>query len=468
VGNRIPRRASILLTAFCLSVSLFPNLVPPAAAGRVAEAPRTTVVGDVVELSLDPDRAAIRRGLTPRALRAAEPLDLEVASGARLLSPSESFAEPKEPVSVPSTQPLTLSLSSSGFQAAPQKTTAASGIPFTRTQVTDMLSFPNRTHGKLFILENDSPVAVCSATAVNSAERNLVWTAGHCVHSGGPEGEPFEGFVFIPGYPDGEEPHGAWFAEAAHTTSQWANNANLKYDVAALVMEPNEGIELVDVIGARGIRFNQNPVKTFRSYGYPAAPPFDGEGMFRCTSKLGGVLGSGLLAPMGMGCDMTQGSSGGGWIVGAGDTGFVQSVNSFMIVNDPQFEDVMFGPQMRNAALEVYEAAGGADTRPPRLTRVSDGPDPFTPLGKNTRRTTIRFNIDETARVLLTIKNTSGATVHKVPATELIPDRYRTRWTGRHFKTGKVVKAGIYKYKLTVTDVSGNSASKSGRVRVKR
>jgi hypothetical protein len=168
---------------------------------------------------------------------------------------------------------------------------------------------------------------------------------------------------------------------------------------------------------------------------------------------------------MGMGCDMTEGSSGGGWIVG---TGFVQSVNSFMIKNDPQFEDVMFGPQMRNAALEVYEAAGGEDSRPPRLTKVSDGPDPFTPLKKTKRSTRIRFTFDETARVLLTIKSKSGAMVHKVPEAELIPDVYWTHWTGRHFKSGNVVKAGTYKYKITVTDVRGNSSSESGKVRVKR
>jgi V8-like Glu-specific endopeptidase len=466
VGNRVPRRASIPFAAALLGASLFSAWVPEAAVGGDAEEPRTSVVGGVVEITLDPDRAAISRGLTPEALRAAEPLDLEVASGPELSSPSASLAELGAPVSVPSTQPLTPSRSSSGFQAAAQRTTSASGIPFTRSEVTNLLSFPNRTHGKLFILDGGLPIFVCSATAVTSAERNLVWTAGHCVHEG-KDKQAFEDFVFIPGYRDGAEPHGVWFAEAAHTTSQWTNNSNLRHDVAALVMEPNEGVELVDVVGARGIRFNQNPVKTFRSHGYPAAPPFDGERMFRCISKLGGVLGRGPLAPMGMGCDMTEGSSGGGWIVGKGDSGFVQSVNSFFI-NRPEFEDVMFGPQMRDTALKVYEAAGGADTRPPRLTRVFDGPDPFTPLAKKKRKTTIRFTLDETARVLLSIKNKFGATVHKIPATELLPDTYRTVWTGRHFKSGKVVKAGSYKYKFSVTDSRGNQSSKSGRVRVKR
>lgn len=165
---------------------------------------------------------------------------------------------------------------------------------------------------------------------------------------------------------------------------------------------------------------------------------------------------------------MTEGSSGGGWVVGAGDGGFVQSVNSFKIKNDPNFEDVMFGPQMRDAALEVYEMAGGADTTPPRVIKLADGPDPFTPMGKRKRKTTIRFTHDETARVLFKITSKSGATVHKIPATELLPETYKTTWNGRHFKTGKVVKTGSYKYTVTVKDASGNSSNRSGKVWLKR
>ncbi|CAN5653424.1 hypothetical protein BH20ACT23_BH20ACT23_14900 [soil metagenome] len=464
MGNRVPRRASVLIAATLLLASLYSTLGSAAA----AEQPASDVTEGVVEVKLNPDRASIEANLTSRALRAVEPLDLEVVSRAELRSPSETSAESGAPVFVRSSQSAPSNQSTSDFRVARQSANASSAIPFTRTEVTDLMSFPNRTHGKLFILEADVPTFVCSATAVSSVERNLVWTAGHCVHEGGAEGQPFEDFVFIPGYRDGEEPHGAWFAEVAYTTPEWVDDADFRYDVAALVMEPNETVELVDVVGARGIRFNQNPVKTFRSHGYPAAPPFDGERMFRCVSKLGGVLGGGLLAPMGIGCDMTEGSSGGGWIVGSGDAGFVQSVNSFKIKNDPQFEDVMFGPQMRDAALEVYETAGGEDTTPPRVTKLSDGPDPFTPTAKRKRKTTIRFTHDETAKVLFKITNRSGATVYRIPATELLPDSYKTVWSGRNFKNNKVVKAGRYKYTLTVTDASGNSSSRSGRVRVKR
>jgi V8-like Glu-specific endopeptidase len=472
VGNRIPRRAAVFFTAALLLASLFPGSASQASPYRPAKGGS----GKPVAKDLDPRHKFLASRLTPKAMRAAQPLDLEVKRSQLDTGTFSSSARPEgRPFSVPPTSAVRQSTFASAKGTA---STSAGDIPYTSTEIVEPADAPYRTHGKLFMFEGPEPTYVCSATAVNSVERNLVWTAGHCVHEGGPTGEFFDAYAFVPGRrtptddkPE-SDPFGVWFAELAVTTSQWATSTNenvaFKHDVGALVMEDAEGVELVDVVGARGIRFNQNPVKTFRSHGYPAAPPFDGERMFRCVSKLGGVLGRGLLAPMGIGCDMTEGSSGGGWIVGAGDAGFVQSVNSFKIINDPQLEDVMFGPQMRETALEVYEAAGGADTRPPRLTRVFDGPDPFTPLAKKKRKTTIRFTLDETARVLLSIKNKFGATVHKIPATELLPDTYRTVWTGRHFKSGKVVKAGSYKYKFSVTDSRGNQSSKSGRVRVKR
>ena len=53
---------------------------------------------------------------------------------------------------------------------------------------------------------------------------------------------------------------------------------------------------------------------------------------------------------MGIGCDMTGGSSGGGWIVG----GNLYSVNSYGYSNQP---DVMFGPYLDGVAQSVYNAA---------------------------------------------------------------------------------------------------------------
>jgi len=132
----------------------------------------------------------------------------------------------------------------------------------------------------------------------------------------------------------------------------------------------------------------------------------------------------------------------------------------------------MFGPQMGDTAMNVYTAAGGEgplmDTTPPKLTKVVDGPDPFTPLGKRKRATKIRFTLNETAHVTFVIKNRKGAKVFRVPTAKLSPQRYYVKWNGRHFRTNKVVKAGRYTYKITANDMAGNSARKTGKTTVRR
>jgi len=131
----------------------------------------------------------------------------------------------------------------------------------------------------------------------------------------------------------------------------------------------------------------------------------------------------------------------------------------------------MFGPQMRDAALGVYNtavSAGGPDTTAPKLTNITDGPDPFTPLGKTKKKTTMKFTLGEKAFVSFTIRSKSGSVVAKIPTASLNANRYSVIWNGRRLKSGKVVKAGIYTYKIVAKDLAGNAASRSGKVRVKR
>jgi V8-like Glu-specific endopeptidase len=446
----MPRRTATLIAAAVLLAALFPSSAAQASPYRSVKSRESAAP---VVRELDPRQKFLASKLTPKAMRAAQPLDLEVKR-----SDLDAFRP---------------SAYSRGPAVSVRAAAASAGdIPFTRTEIVNTTDAPNRTHGKIFMFEGSTPQYVCSGTVVNSAGKNVVWTAGHCIHEGsldGPSGDFFDAYAFVPGRRNSADPFGVWAAETVVTTSQWANSTNpdvaFQHDVGALALKQVGGQEIADVVGARGIRFNQSPDQLYDSYGYPAEPPFDGEKLWVCDSDPGILLGSGSLAFMGIGCDMTGGSSGGGWIV---DDEFVQSVNSFGIEGDPQYEEVMFGPQMRDAALEVYELAAEEDSVPPKLTRVSDGPDPFTPTGKRKRRTTLKFKLDETAFVVLTIKNGKGHVVHRIPKSKLLPDYYRTKWDGRHHKTNRVVKAGSYTYKLTATDLAGNSASKSGKVRVKR
>jgi len=480
VGNRVTIRASILLTASLLLAALLPGLVSEAAPYRASFVP----ISGPVTRHLDPDGRATKDFWTRERMRSAEPFEMTLdLSDISKVGPKVA-GDAGEPVTVPGSTPIsdragTRSLNLTGAMSEEEEGATSSTvppgdpIPYTAGMISDTEVFPNVTHGKLFFQIPGVGTFVCSGTVVGSDTFDVVWTAGHCVTEGDGGGF-FSNFLFVPGYENGVAPGGEWVVERATTSSQWKNDADLRYDIAALTMAPNGSVEEIqEVVGARGIAFNQDSVQTYRSIGHPAAPPFNGELMFYCDSDLGYLDFGPSPAPMAIGCDMTGGSSGGGWIVEdeAGD-GFVHSVNSYGYqTSGNEYEDTMFGPQMGNVAAAVHEAAGGEpdpDTTAPKLTKVSDGPDPFTPLGKTKKWTNIKFTLGEKADVTFTVKSKSGTTVAKIPTERLKAGRYMTSWIGRNMKTNKVVKAGTYTYKIKAKDLAGNAASKSGKVTVKR
>lgn len=476
MGHLFVRRVIVLLAPVFLLASVHPELISAAEAetgsGRPASALRP------VTRFLNENKRATKRFWTPARMRSATPIEEvlgepEPESWGPAVEGEESELRSVDgsgpSVTSPHDDRRALNLLESVGQNSGATVPPGEAIPYSSGEITETSLYPNITHGKLFFEIPGEGTYVCSGTVVGAESQNVVWTAGHCVTEGDGGGF-FENFLFIPGYDDGTAPAGLWTVEFASTTSQWKNNEAFGYDVGALTMQPNQGVEIEEAVGSRGITFGAEPDQTYRSVGHPAAEPFDGEKMRFCASELG-YLDSGIPGPMAIGCDMTPGSSGGGWIVEDPVTGggFVHSVNSYIY---PTIPETMFGPQMGDVAAAVYDAAGGEapppDTTPPRLINVVDGPDPFTPLAKRKRATKIRFTLGETAHVSFVIKSRFGRNVLKEPASKLQPARYYVKWNGRHFKTNMVVKAGRYTYKIKATDVGGNSTNKSGKVTVKR
>jgi hypothetical protein len=207
------------------------------------------------------------------------------------------------------------------------------------------------TAGRVFFDFQGSP-ASCSGDAVSSANESVVITAGHCVKY---QGSWHTNWVFVPGYDQGERPHGTWTAEATLTTPQWEASEDLDYDVGAAVVVPRGGESLTDAVGGQGIAFNQSRGQAMYAFGYPAASPYDGEELIYCSgSTIDDPLGSNDL---GLACDMTGGSSGGPWFLSfdeASGAGIQNSVNSFGYVILP---NVMWGPYFGAEAEALYEAA---------------------------------------------------------------------------------------------------------------
>ena len=210
----------------------------------------------------------------------------------------------------------------------------------------------DRTNGKVFFTVGGTDY-VCSGTAVDSATAgvNLVWTAGHCVTDG--PGQNATAFTFVPAYDRGTAPFGQWAYTDIWSTEGWTNDGDFTYDLGAVRVRragaPGDTFAAAGV-GTRPMAFDYAAAQQYRSHGYPAAGKFNGQSMYACDSPLMRRDGTSATAPMGIGCDMTGGSSGGGWVAG----GAVASVNSYTYSGQ---KNTMFGPYQGAVARNLHATA---------------------------------------------------------------------------------------------------------------
>lgn len=205
--------------------------------------------------------------------------------------------------------------------------------------------------GKVFFTEKGVNY-VCSGTTVKAHNGGLdVWTAGHCVNEG--PGAYVTNFAFVPGYYNGNAPMGKWTAAsgALKTTDQWRTTGDFTYDLGVAHVTQTTGTGTPTVwTPTFGYTVNLGQT-TFTSYGYPAAGKFNGQTMFFCTSPVQRWDGTAQVDPMAIGCDMTGGSSGGGWVNVSKQ---VVSVNSYGYQG---LKNTMFGPYQGSVASSLYTSA---------------------------------------------------------------------------------------------------------------
>lgn len=89
----------------------------------------------------------------------------------------------------------------------------------------------------------------CTGSVVDSPGHDLVITAAHCL-----DGD--RNIVFIPGYHDGDAPYGVWTPRKLIVDPRWARSSNPDWDVGFVVLEPNDGKNIEDVLGANEIEVN--------------------------------------------------------------------------------------------------------------------------------------------------------------------------------------------------------------------
>jgi len=258
-------------------------------------------------------RASAEKYWTPERMRSATPLDLVTAHGAHAKHP-----------------------------AIATRQTAGREWSYGRKI--------GRTMGRIFFTTGDGENASCSGNVVNSANRSVVVTAGHCVRNGG----AWNGaWVFVPGYHDGDRPHGTWVATMLATTPQWEKSENTDYDVGMAVLGPRGGKRIADAVGAQDIGFGERRGRWVAAFGYPAEGKYDGSLPIYCTGGVGGDQ-VGTSHDQALACDQTGGPSGGPWLVGFDPrtgTGTQYSVNSFKYTDEPNY---MYGPYFGQAVKDLY------------------------------------------------------------------------------------------------------------------
>ena len=212
-----------------------------------------------------------------------------------------------------------------------------------------------QTTGKVFFTLGGTNY-VCSGSSTVAANNSLVQTAGHCLNEG--PGAFATNFTFVPGYDDGAAPYGQFAAAELHTSSQWANQGDLNYDIGYAVVGTSGGSTLTGAVGAQGVGFNLARNANMYAFGYPAASPYDGSDIAWCHGSVASDTWGGS-STQGMVCNMTGGSSGGPWFINYNESsgiGTLNSLNSFKYTGGP-LANRMFGPYFGSVVQGVYNVA---------------------------------------------------------------------------------------------------------------
>jgi V8-like Glu-specific endopeptidase len=183
---------------------------------------------------------------------------------------------------------------------------------------------PYVVNGRLFVRQGRKR-GYCSATAIDSASRRLVLTAGHCVNSGPREGGQaglWSSYLeFVPAFTSGTAPFGAFVAHrnAVFAARQWVMFGNPNFDVGAILTSPNaEGVNVADAVGGATIATDLSRRQQFQTFGYPGKSTV----MEDCESPYVGddsityrIPGPPTIA---IRCHWAPGASGGGWLIEEG------------------------------------------------------------------------------------------------------------------------------------------------------
>ena len=228
---------------------------------------------------------------------------------------------------------------------------------------------PYRHVGKLFFSIPGEGPFVCSGSVVNAPNNSMVWTAGHCVYT--PDVGFHTNFLFAPARRQSSNPYATWTVQDIGTLVGWQNGL-LEYDHGALAMArggPGAGNYLIGQGGFLGFAADISRQQHWHVTGYPAEAPFSGEHQFFCaTPRAVDDLPTGTGGDpqtIGVGCDMTGGSSGSPWILDwSGNPGQSNFLNGNVSYGYEGSSDELYGPYFGDGAINLRDGIGAVVISP--------------------------------------------------------------------------------------------------------
>ena len=164
--------------------------------------------------------------------------------------------------------------------------------------------------GKLYFTTPDGGASYCTANVAGA--RAMIVTAAHCVYT---PGQGFHrDFVFVPAERYGIAPYGRYGWQSASVLAAWTTGGDRRRDVAVIRLagEATTGLPVTDYVGWLGRSWDWGYAQQTSSHGY--ASNLDSQVTHICAGWTWSSAWEGADVLV-QGCDMTYGSSGGGWLI---------------------------------------------------------------------------------------------------------------------------------------------------------
>jgi V8-like Glu-specific endopeptidase len=318
------RIGSSMTVAAMMAVGLSPaaaHAAQPGAASTVVVAP-TTFGRAAVQLTSPQAAAAATEDARVKAYWTPARLASAVSYDSTSAVKHQDKAQPpaKGPAgSTPPAAPLTKA-----------KSTPKAGGTAAQLAATPVTYWSN-TNGKLFFNGYGAGNGYCSASALNTATKRVIITAGHCLYE---NGAWTQNAVFVPNYDNrlsDPDPVGIWSVYTMRTFNSWINSGDFTHDVgmATLYSGGDYNQRIVDAVGGHGLYYNGSYAFDVSIFGYPSTKT-NPDGRYTMWACWGTTFQSGSRDSIN-GCAFGPGASGGPWLYNYSNStglGYVRSVTS--------------------------------------------------------------------------------------------------------------------------------------------